>query len=175
MRFDPERIQLVIIDMQERLLAAMPADARATAERAAANLLWLAGELAMPVLVTEQYPQGLGPTVPALQPVEALAKQAFSAMDDPAIAGRLVREQVILCGAETHVCVNLTASDLRHRGAEVWVCADACLSRRLDDWRAGLEDMRAMGARVIAAETALFGLVGRAGTPLFKELSRRVR
>ena len=85
------------------------------------------------------------------------------------------RSQVILSGMETHICVAQTARDLLASALEVWVVADACLSRRRLDWELGLDRMRADGARVVTAEAALFELLGEAAGPIFKELSRRIR
>lgn len=175
MRLPAAQSQLVVIDFQERLFAAMPEDHRQHARKAAENLVWLAGELGMPVLVTEQYPQGLGHTLSSIAAGPALEKLTFSAMGEPGSATRIERPQLIVCGMETHICVALTVRDLRQQGVSVVVVPDACLSRRTADWRHGLDWMRQMGAEVVPHETVMFGLLGRAGTPAFKEASRRIR
>src|SRR4051812_31721235 len=94
-------VQLLVIDFQERLFAAMPEAERDAAEKAIGNLLFLFDALSLPVIRTEQYPQGLGPTRPALAG-PALPKMHFSAMRDPAIAGSIARPTVLVCGMETH-------------------------------------------------------------------------
>lgn len=177
-RLDPADTALLIVDWQERLYAAMPEPVRAGALRQAETLLWMARELGLPVLATEQYPRGLGPTLPQLAVPEALEKLRFSAVQVEAVAAALQqagRRQVLVTGMETHICVAQTVRDLAGLGLQPWVVADACLSRRKLDWRLGLEHMRGQGACVVSAEAALFELLGAAGTPLFKALSQRIR
>mgnify|MGYP001590146235 CR=1 FL=1 len=174
--FDPARAQLVVVDFQEKLAGAMPQPQRDRGQKAIENLVFLARELGMPLLFTEQYPQGLGPTVAALGATEPFEKTAFAATDEEGFAARLARRpQVILCGMETHICVAHTAVGLLGAGLEVLVGADACVSRRDADWADGLGWMRQVGATVVPSETILFGLLGRARGPVFKEVSRRIR
>lgn len=180
MRLDPAACQLLVIDFQERLYAAMPEAHREHARKAAENLVWLARELGMPITTTEQYPQGLGPTIPSLGTTNPVTKLTFSALGapeegQPAAADALVRPRTIVFGMETHICVALTVQDLRARGTDVLVVQDACLSRRKSDWNAGLSWMQQLGASVLPHETVLFGLIGRASGPVFKEASRRIR
>jgi nicotinamidase-related amidase len=128
------------------------------------------------VLATEHYPKGLGPTVRELKellPAPPFEKLHFSCAADPAIAGAIAatgRRQVILAGMETHVCVFLTARDLVATGHEVHLCADAVASRTAEHRRIGLELCREAGAIVTTAETAIFDLLHRAGTPEFKRV-----
>ncbi|GDX80986.1 hydrolase [Deltaproteobacteria bacterium] len=176
MALDPNRYQLVIIDIQEKLAGAMPEASRARGLRAAENLVFAARELDMPLTFTEQYPQGLGPTVASLAAADPFVKTAFAATDEPGFdqclhAGRTL----VLAGMETHICVAHTALGLRASGHEVVVVPDACVSRREDDWRDGIAWMRSAGVTVLPSETLLFGWLGRAGGPLFKEISRRIR
>ncbi|MFZ5477076.1 MAG: isochorismatase family protein [Myxococcota bacterium] len=175
MSFDPARLQLFVVDFQEKLFGAMPEGPREAAAKAAGNLRFAFDALSLPVVTTEQYPQGLGPTLEPLRGAPTFAKTTFSAMRDEAIAAELRRPAVVLAGMETHICVTLTALDLRARGVDVIVVPDACVSRRKADWRAGLALMEGAGARIVPSETLLFALVERAGTPLFKEISRRIR
>ncbi|HND28901.1 MAG TPA: isochorismatase family protein [Myxococcota bacterium] len=175
MVFAAEQMQLLLIDWQERLFPAMEERRREAALRAAENLLFLADSLQMPVLVSEQYPRGLGHTLPTLARPDAVEKLTFSAMGTPAFAERVSRPTLLVCGMETHICVTLTVQALRERGLEVVVVADACLSRREEDHQRGLEFMRSLGAHILSSETVLFGTIGQAGTPLFKEISRRIR
>jgi nicotinamidase-related amidase len=174
-----ETTLLLCVDWQERLLPAMPEGHRQRALGQALLLRWLADELGIPVLFTEQYPKGLGPTLPAFKATDAVEKLSFSALGEPALGERLaalpLRREVLLTGMETHICVAQTASDLRAQGYTVRMVADAALSRRKLDWRLGLEQMAAEGCAITTAEAVAFALVQRAGGPIFKELSRRIR
>ena len=174
----PESSALVVVDFQERLFAAMPEARRDRALRCAENLVWLAGELGVPVLASEQYPEGLGPTVAALAIETRIPKLVFSAAREPAFAKSLValgRRTVVVAGMETHICVAQTCRDLAADGFVPVLVADACLSRTELDWQLGCERVREDGGRVVTAEAVLFEWLGKAGGPRFKELSRRVR
>jgi nicotinamidase-related amidase len=138
--------------------------------------------LGVPVLVTEQYPQGLGSTVPEvgqyLDGVEPIEKVCFSAAGSEEFNSALAgsgRDQVLLCGIESHVCVNQTADDLLGRGRAVHVAQDAVSSRRKDNRKLGLHKMERAGAVITSVETALFELLGAAGTPELKEIQRLVK
>ena len=171
-----DRAALVVIDMQEAFRPAV--GEFDTVAHNAGVLVQGARELGLPVLVTEQYPQGLGETVPEvaehLDGVERHAKTVFSAarVDDFDLAGR---EQALVCGIEAHVCVEQTVQDLLDRGLEVHVAADAVSSRTALNRRLGLEKMERSGAWVTSTEMALFELLGRAGTPEFKEVQALVK
>jgi hypothetical protein len=178
LRLDPADTLLAIIDWQERLFSAMNLDSRDEALTRVGHLKWLADSLSLPVVVSEQYPRGLGPTVSALGVDGAISKTSFSAMEAAGFAAAVAetgRSTVVLAGMETHICVAQTCRDLLAAGLVVCVVADACLSRRRLDWELGLERMRFDGARIVTAEAALFELLGDAQSPLFKELSRRIR
>lgn len=169
---------LMLVDWQERLFPAMDPERRDAALRAAENLVWLGRELGLPVLASEQYPQGLGPTLSSLDVTDAVPKTSFSALREPRFAERvdaLGDRTWFVSGMETHICVAQTVRDLRARGADVCVVVDATLSRRDLDWHVGVEKMRQLGARVDTAEGVLFDWLGSAGGPLFKELQRRIR
>jgi len=178
---DASRTALVVVDVQERLAAAMPPDDLARLVKYARALLGAARELAIPVLATEQYPKGLGPTLPALREILSsppLQKMAFSCGADAGFCGALAatgRRQLILAGMETHVCVFQTARDLVALGYEVQVCADAVTSRTDEHRRVGLDLCREAGAVVTTAETAIFDLLRLAGTPQFKRVAPLVR
>jgi len=174
----PSTAFLAVIDWQQRLYVAMDPAAQTHALARAGDLCWLARSLDLPVVASEQYPMGLGPTVDALSIHDAFAKTTFSAMGCPDFAAAVRetgRSQVIVTGMETHICVAQTARDLLGAGLEVWVVADACLSRRRLDWDLGIDRMRGDGARIVTAEAVMFELVGEAGGPIFKELSARIR
>ncbi|MEW6581760.1 MAG: isochorismatase family protein [Actinomycetota bacterium] len=141
------------------------------------------GVLGRPVLVSEQYPAGLGATVPELagrlpEGRVLVEKMRFSACGvagfDEALAAAGCGAWVV-CGIETHVCVNQTVHDLLSRGYEVHVAEDAVSSRSAANRRVGLEKMVAAGARATSAETALFEMLEEAGSPEFKAISRLVR
>ena len=160
------------------MFGAMPEAHRDLAVSRAANLRWIASELELPVITSEQYPRGLGPTLPALAVDDAIDKSCFSAMACPSFAQALRatgRRHVLISGMETHICVAQTAADLLDAGYRVDVVADACLSRRKLDWRLGIDRMRDDGARALTTEAVMFELIGTANTPLFKAVSRRIK
>jgi nicotinamidase-related amidase len=171
--------QLLIIDVQERLCAAMPEDALARMLGRTAALIAGAQALKLPVHVTEQYPRGLGPTLPLLSaglegivPVEKLRFSAWVPEIERALTGR---RQVLIAGMETHVCVFQTVRDLAERGYQPVLCADAVLSRTEMDRQVGLDLCRDAGAMITTTEAALFDLLGEAGTPAFKAISQAVK
>ena len=173
---DRDRAALVVVDVQEAFRKAV-LDFEAVAGRAAL-LVRGAHVLGLPVVVTEQYPTGLGSTVDEvadhLADCEPLAKTVFSAADAEGfdLDGR---DQVMVVGIETHVCVSQTVHDLLGRGVEVHVPRDAVSSRTVTDKEAGLAKMEASGAVLTSAETALFELLGRAGTDEFKQIQELVK
>ncbi len=175
-----EKSVFLLVDVQERLLPAM-AEGGHVVERAAI-LLQAAAALGVPVLASEQYPQGLGPTVPALKvllPADAvMAKLHFSCAADPAMARRLkdlARPQVVLAGIEAHVCVLQTALGLLAQGYAPFIVADATASRAASNKDAGLTRMREAGAGIVTTEMVVFEWLGQAGTPAFKTLSKLIR
>jgi len=172
----------VMIDVQERLVAA-------TAELLTPRLpklrLLLQGAAAMnlDVIVTEQYPKGLGPTLPELKALlnptwPVIEKTAFSCCGEPAFMTALRRKDrraVALAGVEGHVCVQQTAFELQALGYEVYLIADAVASRRSEDLQTAIELMRTQGIRVTTAEAWLFLLLGSAKHPAFKAISALVK
>ena len=177
LKLDPARTAILVVDVQERLAAAMPPNAVQRLVKYARALAGAARELGIPVLATEQYPKGLGPTLPALRealPAPPLQKMHFSCAPDPGFAAALAatgRRQIVIAGMEAHVCVFQTARDLAAAGFLVQVCADAVASRTEEHRRIGLELCRDAGAVVTTAETAIFDLLGQAGTPAFKKVA----
>jgi nicotinamidase-related amidase len=172
---DRERTALVVIDFQEAFRTAV--GEFDTVARHAGVLVQGARELGLPIVVTEQYPQGLGETVPEvaahLNGVARHAKTVFSAVraDGFDLEGR---DQVVVCGIEAHVCVQQTVQDLIDQGVEVHVAADAVTSRTALDRRLAVEKMERSGAWVTSTEMALFELLGQAGTPEFKAIQKLV-
>jgi nicotinamidase-related amidase len=171
-KLDPKRTALLVIDVQEAFRKAVPSfDGVA---RASAALVQGAEAVGIPIVVTEQYPKGLGRTVPEIvehlpEEVEPIEKVCFSAPDAEGFDLR-GRDQVLVCGIEAHVCVNQTALDLLDQGIEVHVAQDAVGSRFEGDKAVGLEKAKGAGAVITSVETALFELVGCAGTEEFKRV-----
>lgn len=169
-----EHSVLVIIDMQERLVPAMQAPARTI--RNTRTLLLSARELGVPVLMTEQYPAGLGRTVPELAGTPGavvLEKMHFSCMEDETFAEtlrRIGRKQVVLAGMEAHICVVQTAASMIEQNYDVFVVSDATASRTLESERACLARLSACGAGIVTTEMVVFEWLGKAGTPAFKTL-----
>ena len=167
-----DRTALVVVDVQE---AFRPYEAFAAVAESARKLLQAARILDVPRVVSEQYPKGLGHTAPevGLEGELLLEKTVFSA----ARAERFDlsgREQAIVCGIETHVCVSQTVHDLLEKGLDVHVPADAVGSRHRVDYERGLERMERAGAVVTTVEAALFELLERAGTPEFKAVQQLI-
>ncbi|MFO0902126.1 MAG: hydrolase [Pirellulales bacterium] len=173
---------LLVVDVQERLLRAM---------REPQRLVWnierlLDGARLMGVAAaaTEQYPQGLGPTVPSLaerlgqRPAAAHEKLAFSCWGCDALRNQLEqldRPNVLVCGIETHVCVQQTTLDLLAAGYRVFVAVDATTSRMALDHDVALRRMETHGATLTTVEAALFEWCLAAGTPEFKAISQLVK
>lgn len=171
------RSALAVVDVQERLFPAMAAAHQPTVVKAIRVLAALAREASWPVLVTEQYPKGLGRTLPEL--AEALGRSAapiekltFSAARAPGVLERLGDAQaVVVTGIEAHVCVLETVLDLLEHGLRVFVPWDAVASRREEDRSTALALMRRAGATITSSETLVFQLLGEAGGPAFKRLA----
>src|SRR5262245_15868786 len=183
LRLDAARAALLIVDFQERLAAAMPAPGLVACERNVLILIELARRLRLPVVVSEQYPKGLGPTVPAIRraleepglTLERVEKIDFSCGTVPAfleIFLRLKRAQWIVAGMEAHVCVYQTARDIIAAGADVHVPADAVISRTPANKEIGIGLIGRSGAVVTGTETVVFDALRCAGTDDFRALSK---
>jgi nicotinamidase-related amidase len=177
---DRQAAILLVVDIQERLAAAMAE--RERVEAGARRLIEGARILGVPVVHTEQYPRGIGPTVAGLREAlgdrPAVEKITFDCCREPAFLPPLAaagRKTVVLCGMETHICVLQTCLGLLERGYGVHVAADAVCSRDAANSRVGLELMRDAGAVVTCTETVLFQLLERAGTPEFKAVQQLVK
>jgi len=177
-RLTADRGALLVIDLQETLLAKM-----ADRERVVANTIRLvraARLLRLPVLATEQYPKGLGPSVPGL--VELVPdrgeKTTFHCCSVPQVLEQLYGRQirhVTLAGIEAHVCVAQTALELMHLGFRVQVPADAVASRHRIDHEFALRRLERAGAVVSTTESALFEWAERSDRPEFKALSAMIK
>ena len=175
------RSRLAVVDMQPRLLAGI-ADADAVTARVKA-LRQAARLLDVPVVATEQNPEKLGESDPQLELQDRRGKMAFSAADALDLGDRTAglalntgdRDQVVLCGVETGICVLQTAMDLLAAGWSVTVVEDACGSRRKHDAAVAVRRMSAVGVQIATTEMVLFEWVGEAGTDAFREVSRLVK
>ncbi|MGE5517761.1 MAG: hydrolase [Bacteroidota bacterium] len=175
MLIDAGRSVFLLVDVQENLGPVM-AEPRLV-YRNCTLLLRAAARLGVPVIVSEQYPKGLGPTLGELRTLVAddavFEKLHFSCAAEPAIAERLRalgRDQVVVAGIEAHVCVLQTALGLKAAGYQVFVAGDACSSRLAANHQSALARMAANGIDVVATESAVFEWLHRAGTPEFKDL-----
>jgi len=171
---------LLIIDIQERLASVM--SAKETVINNCLHLVELSKLLDIPVIVTEQYAKGLGPTeekirnaLPFYQPVEKLA---FSCCEEPLFLdsiSRVNRKSLLLTGMETHICILQTCISLLRNGYTVHVVNDAVCSRADDSRATALEFMRDAGAVITCTETVLFQLLEVAGTEEFRMISKRIK
>ncbi|MDR1190708.1 MAG: isochorismatase family protein [Verrucomicrobiales bacterium] len=175
-RLKCEECALLVVDMQEKLLPAIHG-----AESVARNVLVLTQAFALfrrPLVFTEQYPQGLGHTVPELlrgaeqTSPTIVEKTRFNAAG--AVAG-FRSKNIVVCGVETHVCVRQTALELLAQGKVVTVVADATGSRREEHRRVALEELRARGAVIVSAESLLFDWLEDSRHPLFKSIARLIK
>lgn len=183
--FSPQRGKqaLIIIDMQDSFIKLMKEDVFSKVINNIKLLIALAEKLNLPIILTEQYPNGLGRTVTQIQ--ESLAsyqpveKLSFSCCGDDGFNQRLkelkTTTEVILSGIETHVCMLMTALDLMASGYKVYVPADATCSQRKLDWEVGLRLMDKADAIVTTTETLIFQLLGKAGTEEFKFISKLLK
>ena len=173
---------LTIVDVQERLFNAMDAERRDDMVANVKILASAARRLQVPVLLTEQYPKGLGRTLPEVKslladtaPIEKTAFSCAAAAEYLERLRQLGADHVVLAGLEAHVCVLLTAQDLLRQGLQVSIVADAVCSRRAASLDIGLAEARQAGAVVTSTETVVFRLLGGADSDAFRELSKLLR
>lgn len=172
-----EQSTLLLVDVQEKLAYAVHAAAKLIDH--CQWMLRLAQDCHVPIVISEQYPRGLGPTLPGLLQTAGnttrLDKTAFSCvaagcLDLPACSDR---KQIVLIGIESHVCVLQTAIELHAAGKQVFVVADAVSSRSPEDRELALARMRSTGIHIISREMVLFEWIRDSGLPHFKQLSQR--
>jgi nicotinamidase-related amidase len=176
-KLDRERTALVVVDIQEAFRKAVPSfDAVA---ESAATLVQGAEAMGIPIVVTEQYPKGLGHTVPEVAEhlpdgLKPLEKVRFSAAEAEGfdLNGR---DQALVCGIETHVCVDQTVLDLLNEEVEVQVVADAVGSRTDENRELGLHKLEDAGAVLTSVETALFELLGGSDAAEFKQVQALIK
>jgi nicotinamidase-related amidase len=181
------RAALFVVDIQDRLVPAMPPEVVARVIKNTNIMIEACAPLGLPIVVSQQYPKGLGATAQAIE--EALSKVPpiqlhrfdkleFSSAASPAFAAlapKLGRDQWIVCGMETHVCIYQTARDLVARGSAVHVVADAVCSRTKANWRIGMSLIERAGGIPTSTEVCVFDLLERAGTEEFRALSRAIK
>src|SRR5512134_970923 len=172
---DKDNTTLLIIDIQERLAVVMKQKDQVT--RNVLHLVELAKMQNIPIVVTEQYPKGLGRTLPGIAsalPAHILVeKVSFNCCGEASFneqIKRLGKKKLIVTGMETHICVLQTSIGLLAEGYHVHLVSDAVCSRTKENWRSGLEFVRDAGGAITNTETALFQLLGAAGTQEFKTI-----
>ena len=171
---------LVIIDIQTKLLNVIFEKERLVS--ACRKLIQAARLLEVPMVMTEQYPKGMGPTdaqiLEVLDDVGIIEKVSFSCCGagdfNQKIAG-FQRKQIVVIGIEAHVCVLQTVHDLLHTGYFVYVPYDAVSSRKQSDYTNALDRIRQTGAVIGSVESAIFELLEKAGTPVFKDISKIIK
>ena len=171
---------VLIIDVQERLVGMLEKDIIVSKT---AKLAEAARILDIPVVVTEQYPKGLGSTVapvseklPSDTPV--FEKTSFSVLDTKEIAEKIKsygKKQIVLCGIETHICVHQTCAALLEAGYEVYVVKDACASRNKYEFLQGIDIMQQNGAKISCLEIVLFEWLKSAKHSNFKEVQALIK
>jgi nicotinamidase-related amidase len=176
-RLEKQRVAFLLIDLQERFRELIDGMAGVAAQ--CSRLVRFADRLGIPVVVTEQYPAALGRTLPEIAGVlpkgtTPIEKTTFSCGGDEGFrraVAALKREQWVIFGIETHVCVYQTALDLLRDGRQVVLAADAVSSRRPSDREAALARMRDLDVHVVSTEMVLFEILRQAGTPDFRAVA----
>ncbi len=180
MKLDPDQSLLMIVDVQERLAPAIHGGDEVVA--ACGTLIAAATRLEIPILVSEQYPKGLGATVESLRrrvaPASVLDKVHFSCLGDEEIRARIEaagRRQIVLAGMEAHVCVLQTGLDLAAGGWSVAVVADAVGSRNPAHKALGIDRLVAAGAAAVCVEMVLFEWLVTGQHPAFKDVQALIK
>ncbi|MFW2392479.1 MAG: hydrolase [Methyloceanibacter sp.] len=179
-----EKSQLLIVDVQDKLLSAISGKDRVVDR--CVNLVLAARTLGIPITLSEQYPQGLGPTHDSIRDAFAndgliVDKTEFSCFKNERLRDHLHdlrregRTQVVIGGIEAHVCVTQTAMDLESQGFEAFVVADAVGSRSKASRKLALARMQKSGVDIVDLEMVLFEWMERAGTPEFKQLQALIK
>ena len=177
----PEDCALAVIDIQEKLLPAIFENDRVV--RNTQLLVRLADILSLPVIVSTQYEKGLGKTVeeisamlPETRPMDKLEFGCFGNSEYCSAVGKLAnRTTLLLCGIESHICVTQTTLGALNQGLNVHVAADAVSSRTELNWKLGLNRMQAAGAVLSSTEMMIYELLGKSGTPAFKEMLKHLK
>ncbi|MEX1012952.1 MAG: isochorismatase family protein [Waddliaceae bacterium] len=175
-KLDKETTGILVIDMQEKVMSKVERSCDTALN--ALKLINGARILQMPIVATEQYPEGLGKTIPAISAAlntPPLAKTTFSCMGNDAIQEVLNLPNWIIVGIEAHVCVLQTAKDLLEAGMNPVVLNDAISSRSIFDYSTAIAEMRDLGIRVSSVETVLFELIKDSKHESFKQISNLIK
>ena len=173
--------QLVLIDMQVKLASAVPAEELQSVVKNIVTLVQAAQLLQVPIIVTEQYPQGLGETLPEIKQFlhnnKPIAKTAFSACSEPKFNQQLHRDNslIVLAGMEAHICVLQTTLALLQAGKTVFVVQDAILSRNPANKSNALARLRDAGCVITNTESVVFEFVSNANHAAFKAISKLIK
>ena len=175
-----DKTALLIIDIQERIMRVI--NEYETVVESTIKLIKGFKALGIPIYYTEQYPKGLGPTVDSirneLEENDAIQKLSFSCFGAGDLFNELKKNgisQVVVCGVESHVCVQQTVLDLIANDFQVNLAADAVSSRKVKDYEISISRMNRHGADVTTAEAILFELLNVCGTETFKQISKIVK
>jgi nicotinamidase-related amidase len=169
---------LVVVDVQEKLVPHIANGSNVQAN--VARMVRAARIAGVPIVSTEQYPKGLGPTTKEIaSQLESASfeKLAFSCMGSEEFRNHLVvqeRRQLVVCGLETHVCIQQTVFDLMAEGFHVFLVLDAIGARKATDHEVAIRRMEAHGVVSCTVESCLFEWCKEAGTPLFREIRKLV-
>lgn len=180
-KLDKARTALLLIDVQEKLFPFV--ENSCAVMQAMQKAIRGYQILGLPIFVTEQYPKGLGSTVPLLKGLlgnsqQYLMKTAFSCLDDETIKNELLNlsiDQWVIIGIEAHVCVLQTVKDLISCHKQAIVLNDAISSRSIYDFSTAIAEMRDCGARITSTETVLFELLRNSKASEFKEISQLIK
>ncbi len=180
-RLERDSTALIVVDVQERLVDAV--ERRGDMLAAIKKLVKGCRVLGIPIVVTEQYPEGLGGTEARLKESlgpeqQYLSKTTFSALADPEIRKKLENlhcNQWIMVGIEAHVCILQTARDLQNIGDQVTVLNDCISSRSIYDYSTAIAELRDLGVRISSSETVLFELLHDSRSPEFKQISQLIK
>lgn len=177
---DEKNSLVIVIDIQEKLVAALDKNIIVTR---VSKLVKAADILGIPVVVSEQYPKGLGQTVSEISAIlkpdtYICEKTSFSLLREEGFLDKIKaygKKQIVLCGIETHICVHQTAAELIEAGFDVIIAKDACASRNKYEFKQGIEAMQANGAKISCLEIILFEWLRGAKHPKFKEVQALIK
>ena len=179
---DPQDSLVVVMDVQQKLISAMPNGVKENVIEKINTLLTIANTLSIPIVVTEQYPDGLGHTVPALNEqftssvavIEKTSFSAFDVLDFAELIEKSGRKQIVLVGMEAHICILQTALALQKAGFRVFVVEDGVISRTKTNQDNGLGRLRNAGVIVTNVESVFFEWLGDASRAEFKVLAKLI-
>lgn len=167
---------IIFIDIQEKLVQMLKKD---KITKQICILSEMANILDIEKIFTEQYPKGLGSTISTISKKETdivFEKTAFNAMETEGIYEKIKeKENIFICGIETHICVYQTAKALLEKGFNVFIIKDACASRETDEYKAGINLMEKLGAMIMTTEIVLFEFLKTSKHPHFKQIQALIK